>query len=478
MTPTSVLEVEPQFDGGSFRDPEARVVTREGMVYRCLSDHALEDWTLLESTEFFRRFVEGGELVRTERVDDAALRFLGREWSGVLRHETVPVISYPFEWPFGMLKDAALLQLDLTLAALQEGMTLKDGTPYNVQWRGPAPVFIDIGSFTRYVEGTPWLGYRQFCQLFLYPLFLQAYKNVPYHPWLRGSLEGIDASHCKALLSPRDWLRRGVLAHVHLQAAAQRHFRDTTRNVRNDLRAAGFDRALIVNNLRRLRRTVERLEWSATRSTWSDYGVEHNYSDEDVSRKRQFVHDAVSSRRPRLVWDIGCNVGTYTRLAAEHADYVVGLDADHLTMHRLYLDLRREGRTNILPLLGDVADPSPALGWRGLERGPLRDRGAPDLILCLALIHHVTLGRNVPVAEFIEWLAGFGADVVVEFVSTDDPMVQRLTRNHSGARTDYSLDAVSRGLKQHFGSVTSEVLTSGMRTLFHARAARSAARSA
>ena len=251
------------FDPGSFRDPDTRVFRHDGAIFRCLSARALEDWNHLSSTEFYDRITREGAVVATEQVVDVgALPTLDSKWSAVLKHETVPFISYPYEWPFGMLKDAALLQLDLTVAALDDGMTLKDATPYNIQWFGSKPRFIDLGSFTRYEPGDPWAGYRQFCSQFLYPLFLQAYKGVPYHPWLRGSLEGIEATHCLGLLSSRDFLRPGVLTHVYLQAKAQSRYEDSDRDVKRDLRAAGFGAAMIKNNIQRMRRTVERLEWN------------------------------------------------------------------------------------------------------------------------------------------------------------------------------------------------------------------------
>ena len=214
---------------------------------------------------------------------------LDARWAAVLEHERLPLVSYPYEWSFSMLKDAALLQLDLTRAALDEDMTLKDATAFNVQWLGAQPTFIDIGSFTAYAAGEPWAGYRQFCEMFFYPLLLQAYRNVPFHPWLRGSLEGITAEQCNALLSGRDLLRRGVLAHVYLQAKAQARYDDTPGNVRQELRAAGFGAALIKHNIERLRQTVARLQWDAGRSTWSEYQREHSYEDADLRRKTEFV---------------------------------------------------------------------------------------------------------------------------------------------------------------------------------------------
>ena len=460
----------PPYEPGSFRDPDTRVFLHREGVFRALTPRALADWKRLAETRFYRRFTDEGRLIATREAAPADdLPALDPKWAAVLEHARVPVVSYPYEWPFGMLRDAALLQLDLTLAALGEGMTLKDATPFNVQWIGARPAFIDIGSFTAYEPGAPWAGYRQFCETYLYPLLLQAYRNVPFHPWLRGRLDGITADECRSLLSGRDRLRPGVLAHVLLQARAQARFADADADVGAELRAAGFGAALIRSNVSRLRRTVARLRWAPARSAWSDYQRILSYDDADRDRKRAFVERALRARRRRLVWDIGCNTGIYSRLAAEHADYVLALDADHLVIERLYESLEAEDRASILPLVADVADPSPGLGWRGRERRPLADRGVPDFILCLALAHHVVIGRNVPLADFIAWLAGFGAEVVVEIVDRGDPMVERLLRNRRGQAIEYS-DAAARALlERHFGTVDREPLASGTRALYHGR---------
>ncbi|MCY4633935.1 MAG: class I SAM-dependent methyltransferase [Acidobacteria bacterium] len=460
----------PRFEPGSFRDPDTRVFHHEGTVFRALTEPALADWRRLADTRFYRRMSGEGRLVGTREVTGREdLPALAPAWAAVLEHARIPVVSYPYEWSFGMLRDAALLQLDLTLAALDEEMTLKDATPFNVQWHGVRPTFIDLGSFTVYQPGDPWTGYRQFCETFLYPLFLQAYRNAPFHPWLRGRLDGMTAAECRSLLSARDWLRPGVLAHVCLQAQVQARYEASNGNVRAQLRAAGFGAALIRNNVARLRRTVERLRWTPARSTWSEYADEHGYEDADLERKAAFVRRVLESRRWSLVWDVGCNTGAYSRLAADHADYVVALDADHVVVDRLYRALRDEGRTNVLPLVADAADPSPGLGWRGRERRPLGDRCSPELILCLALAHHLVIGRHVPFADLADWLADFEADVILEFVDRGDPMVERLLRHRDGGRLDYSRAAAEAALARHFHLVGRETLASGARTLYHCR---------
>ncbi len=460
--------VDPVVEPGSFRDRHGRVYYRDGAVCRGLSPTALAEWRKLSKTAFFARHQEEGKIVATEELSADEAAALGTGWAGALRHERIPFVSYPYEWPFGMLRDAALLHLELCLVALDEGMLLKDASSFNVQWIGCRPVFIDVPSFETLRPGEAWAGYRQFCQLFLYPLMLQSYKNLDFHPWLRGSLEGIDSLQCRRVMSARDLLRPGVFAHVYLQSKLQGRYAGSRRSVRGELKRAGFDRELIRANLTRLSKLVAGLEWKQSRSTWSNYAAENTYSESDHRAKADFVARAVGRRRRRLVWDLGCNTGVFSELAAGHADTVVAMDADHLAVEFLYRRLRREGKSsNILPLVGNLADPSPDLGWRCLERKNLERRGRPDFVLSLALIHHMVIAANVPLAEFVAWLADLGGSLVIEFVSKEDPMVKMLLLNKEDQYDDYRLDHFERRLEEAFQIRDRLPLQSGTRFLFH-----------
>jgi SAM-dependent methyltransferase len=443
-------------------------------VYRVLSEHGAADWRALAESPLLDRLTSEGTLVATEEVPGDALGefagILAESTEAVLRHERIPFVSYPYEWTFGMLRDAALLELDLELAALEEGLTLKDATPYNVQFRGSAPVFIDVGSFERLREGEPWAGYRQFCMLFLYPLLLQAYKNIPFQPWLRGSIDGITPSQAVRFFNLRDRLRRGVLTHVALHARLERRYEEREGgDVKEDLRKANFKTELVKANVQRLRKLVAGLGWKAGDTAWTNYRQDCTYSDAEAERKAEFVRDAVASAGPGLVWDMGCNDGAYSRVAAEHADYVVAFDYDHATVEALYRSLRAEGEQRILPLVANLADPSPGLGWRGLERRPLEDRGTPDMALALALIHHVSITANVPVAEFLDWLLGLDCALVIEFPTREDPMVRKLlSGKREGSNADYELETFERLLGERFQIGRSEPLPSGTRVLYQA----------
>ena len=423
-------------------------------MLRELSPRALEDWEALERARFFRRALGDGRIVATEEIAP-----------GLLRHERVAFVSYPYEWPFEMLRDAALLELGLIEEALAEGFVLKDGTPYNVQWRGTQPVFVDVGSFERLREGEPWAGYRQFCTLFLYPLLLQAYRGVAPQPLLRGSLEGIEPEQARALLRGRDVFRRGVLAHVVLHARMEAKHAARQHDVRSELKAAGFRSELIRANLRRLRKLIERLRPERRRSAWASYRDIAPYSDEDVLRKERFVRNA---GRAGLAWDLGCNDGRFAR--AVDAETVVAIDGDECVAGELYSKLRGEGSRTILPLVVDLADPSPGLGWRGLERRPLEQRGRPELVLCLALVHHLAIGRNLPLEELVAWLRALGARLVVEFADRDDPMVKRLLAvKRAETHEDYGRATFESALARRFELERCEQLGSGTRTLYLAR---------
>jgi SAM-dependent methyltransferase len=464
-TPTT--SARAGLEPGSFRDPESRVFYSGDEVYRALSADGLTDFEALEATGL----LDDERIVRTERASDVAALgdLLVHHPAAVLRHERIPFVSYPYEWTFSMLKDAALLQLDLLLAALEHDLVLKDSTPYNVQFKGALPRFVDVGSFERIREGEPWVGYRQFCMLYLYPLLLQSAKRVPFHPWLRGSIDGIRPSEMRPLMNFRDRFRKGVFTNVILHAKLEERYSDKPQQVKDEVKRV-FKKELFVANVRKMRKLVQRLEWDPPKGVWTAYGERNSYTDDDAKRKDDFVREVATSRDWNLVWDIGCNNGRYSRIAAEGARTVLAIDADQGPVELLYRDLREERNEQILTLTMNLADPSPGLGWRGLERKSLPERGKPDLVLALALVHHVAISANVPVKEFIDWLASLGTALVIEFPTREDPMVKKLLApKRDGLHPDYELDFFERTLKEAFEVERSERLESGTRVLYYAR---------
>ncbi|TDB70648.1 methyltransferase [Micromonospora sp. KC723] len=455
-------------DPGSFRDPTNRVFHDGDQVLRGLDPQAARDWAALAASAFFAGLLAEGKVCGTAQVDPAVLP----GWTAVLRHERIPFVSHPYEWSFGMLRDAALLHLEILRRALPAGFSTKDGSAYNLQWRGATPIFIDIGSFTPLTDGEPWAGYRQFCQTLLYPLLLQAHLGLDFQPWLRSRVDGIEPDQMRRLFRGARRLLPGVPTHVHLHGAMQRrHAGASSADVRAQLRSAGYSRELALATVRGLERLIRRLDHREESSHWVDYQRTCSYTAPDRVEKERFVETAVQAAGgPRLVLDLGANDGRYARIAARHAAVVVAVEQDPAVVDTLYRTLRAEGDQRILPLVMDLADPSPGGGWGGVERAGFTTRARADVVLALAVVHHLAIGRNVPLGQVVDQLLGClrpNGRLVVEFVHPEDPMARRLLANKpDGIFPEYRRDVFERLLAARCRVERQRELPSGTRTLY------------
>lgn len=466
-------------DLGSFRDRSNRVYHLDGKVLRGVDQQSLANWRALRTEGFFVDLLSEGKVIGTEEFDGASLEGLPSAWPGYLAHDRVPVITYPYEWSFGMLKDAALLHLDILLRAIPEGWTLKDATAYNVQWQGPHPVFIDIPSFEPYVEGDPWVGYRQFCMMFLYPLMFKAYRDIDYIPFLRGSLEGIDPHVANQVLTGFTRFRKGVLGHVYLHSRFQGRFSgkdlDEARELTETANAGGpaerkrirHSPAMVLGTIDGLRRVVERLRVPERRTTWGNYDSEHSYASDSAAVKAAFVEKHVLAKKRRVAWDLGCNTGTFSKICAKNTDIVLSVDGDDKAIERLYQDQKVQDASKILPLVMNLANVSPNHGWRGRERAAFDQRGKPELVLCLALIHHIVISANIPLEEFLGWLRDLGADVVIELVSLEDDMTKMLLRNRVNQYQELEEANFERVVSELFEIKEAKELKGGHRKLYY-----------
>lgn len=457
---------ESRYDSGSFRDPNSRVWRDGSRVLRGLNEAAAADFAALTVTNFYRGACKAGDLVSSNPVEAVAPD--GSEWALVLEHAPIEVITYAHEWSFSMLQDAASLTLKLVRAAIDEDMTSKDATPYNVQFVGAKPTFIDIASFEPYRTGEPWWGYRQFCQMFLYPLMFTAYKDLPHQPWLRGAVDGISPEQARRVLQGRRHGSKGLIPHVWLHAKADRRFKGGSAGTVNDLKRAGYNKKIYVALVDRLRKLVDGLSWNRSDSAWVDYSQRGHYASNDLLSKADFVRGVVAQRHRSQVWDIGANDGMFSRIAVEHADVVLAMDADALVVDRLYQTLRDDGPDRIIPLVVNFADPTPGIGWRTTERPPLTERSKPELVLALAVIHHLALTHNVPTAAVLDFFFELNAEVVLEVPKESDQMVKELkSHKRAGTHDGYTLGAIETQINQRFDVREREQLPGGTRLLFH-----------
>jgi len=428
-------EADPHPPGGevriaaspaSFRDPSGSVHVRGERVFRTVMPRAAADFEFVRGTGLLEPLIRAGKVVEERIADPAELGDAAAGAYRVLEHPKLAMVSYPYEWPFAALKSAALLHLELHLESLAHGVNLSDASAYNIQFRGARPVFIDLLSFRRYREGEYWLGHRQFCEQFLNPLLLRALRDVPFQAWYRGAQEGVTAGELARVLGWRDKLSLRVLTHVTLQARFQ-----AGATARAEAQQRLRTRPLALSAFRYMLGGLQR--WiaglappRAGRTTWSDYTSHTSYSAYEMAAKRAFVAEFVAATRPRMIWDLGCNTGDFSALALDAgAGLAVGFEGDHGALELAFE--RAVGKNlNFLPLYLDACNPSPAQGFAQAERMGLQQRARPDALLALALLHHLAIGRNVPLDRLLDWLLALAPQGVIEFVPKADPMVQRL----------------------------------------------------
>lgn len=434
-----------KFDPASFKDPAGRVFSSRGRIFRELTPLGEKNWKEFRDSGLADELVQEGLLVKTWESSDPA------HPAGVLiEHEPLP-ISYAYEWPPSMLRDAALLHLRLMERLLPRGFILKDASPYNVLFQGVRPRFIDVLSIERWEPGDIWAGYGSFCDAMLYPLMLHAYKGIPYHDWLRGSLNGIRPESFAKLFGWLDLLKPGVLAHVDLRARLHARFQRPGGALRSDVKMAALPASAILRNVSGLRAVIEGLPRRKGKpSDWCSYPANNSYDPAAREMKRAFVDRSLAQLKPRLLWDIGCNTGEMLRVAARHCELVIGLDSDADVVDALAEECRREGVNNVLPLVQDICNPSPGMGWACAERKSLFDRDKPDAVMALAVVHHLAVRGGVPLEEQLGLFAAAAPHALIEFVDRSDPMFVELRANMDAGQEAYGADEFKRCADAYF----------------------------
>jgi ribosomal protein L11 methylase PrmA len=459
----------------SFRDPSGFLFKRDGVLYRQVSHTYSEEYTRLMDSGLYARLVKADLLIAHEDMSitadphastaepivepaDKDLAFK------ILRPKLLPFISYPYEWSFGQLKDAALATLSIQRRALKLGMSLKDASAYNIQFQNGKPTLIDTLSFEIYKEGEPWVAYRQFCQHFLAPLALMAYRDVRLSQLLRVYIDGIPLDLASALLPWRTRWNLGLLSHIHLHASAQKRFSDVSLAEARGSRK--MSKQALTALIESLRTTVHKLAWKPAGTEWADYYSANNYTDDAFEHKKVLVGEWLSRIEAKNIWDLGANTGVFSRVAAVTGAQVISADIDPAAVEVNYRLVKENKEGNLLPLVLDLTNPSPAIGWNNNERESFLQRGPVDAVLALALVHHLAISNNVPLRRVADFFGGCGEWLIVEFVPKSDSQVKKLLRSRIDIFNEYTQAGFEAAFGERYSVVESIAVRESERRLY------------
>lgn len=447
---------------GSFRDPSGFVFMAEGQLLRHVGFLYKDHYDRFVQSGLKDKLFDQGLIIPFEEI-----KFDSSDYPSaykILKPDLVPFISYPFEWCFGQLKDAALALLSIQSLALEYGMSLKDASAYNFQFMGGKAILIDVLSFELYRENKPWVALQQFCKHFLAPLALMSLKDVRLGQLLRIDVEGIPLDLASTLLPLRSWLSPSLFFYIHAHALAQRRSKSSKPNKR--IAQGIFSLNAFRTMIGQLRGSISRMKWNMNTTRWSEYSAEELVESDYFKSKHNIISEFVDSVKPQSAWDLGANTGLMSRLLSSRGISVISMDADYGAIEKNYQEVKRTGEKRVLPLVVDLDNPSPALGWSNQERQSLFERGRPDLILCLALIHHLAIGNNLPLRMIAELFHGLTSWLIIEFVPKSDPNVQTMMSLREDIFLTYDEQSFEEEFQRYFEIIHREKVVNSDRVLY------------
>lgn len=422
---------------GSFRDPSGHLVWRDDEIFRVVTRHYEPQFRTATESGLFRLAIDAGLMLEFRAVDARTVvpAVTDVHTIAVLQPDRVPMITYPYEWSFSQLKDAAVATLKLHLMALKHGMLLKDASAYNIQFVRGRAVHIDHLSFDHVSEHAAWPAYGQFCRHFLAPLLLMSRVDLSLGRLSLVHLDGIPLDLAARLLPWSTRLSPAAQMHIHMHARASRKYADSAGAAQRTTRRLSVSAFEAIAGA--LLGTVERLEPRDQKTEWAGYYDDTNYSDAALAEKKAMVRAFAASVGPRTIWDMGGNNGAFSRVVHDLAQLVVCMDVDPRAVDENHRICRQNRIGNILPMVVDLTNPSPAIGFANKERGTLGERGQPDLAMALALIHHLAISNNLPLSYIAEFFADVAPRLLIEFVPKSDSQVQRLLASRPDIFPDY-----------------------------------------
>jgi len=452
-------------NAGSFRDPAGFVFAHKGTIYRQVNKAGKPDYEYFIKSGLYAKLAGEGLMVAHEEVILHDLPADPERYK-IIKPTKIPFITYPYEWCFSQLKSAALLTMHIQKTAIGHGMILKDASAYNVQFFGNRALFIDSLSFRVYKPGAPWDGYRQYCEHFITPLAMAAYGYIGAIKALRANLDGIPLAEAARTLPARARLRRGLAVHLYLHATSRRRYDSRAEDGTKERKVSKLAMSGLISSLEK---TVKRLDPPKQTTQWGEYYSDTNYSESAFKAKRETVAKKLMSIKPmpRIVWDLGANDGTFSEIAAAMGIYTLAFDIDPGAVELNFAKERSPVMAGLLlPVLQDLANPSPALGWAHGERLSLEQRGPADVLVVLALIHHLAIGNNLPLERIAEYFSGLGKFMIIEFVPRSDSKAKILLRHRANMFHDYTASNFERVFSRYFTIVEKEAVTDSQRVIY------------
>ncbi len=448
----------------SFRDNDSVILNYHNEVIRVIYTSYQPHFEAFENGGFMQQLIKEQKLIPHKDITSEIKEIETKESIyKIIKPDYIPFISYPYEWSFSQLKQAAILTLDIQLEALKKDLTLKDATAYNVQFLNGKPLFIDTTSFEIYEPGKPWVAYKQFCQHFLAPLLLYKYGIPDAVKLAWSSIDGIPLTTVAKILPLKSRFNFFVWTHIHYHAKLELKYNSnqTFKDKKIVLSKSKLEAFLLF-----LKSGVEKLELPLSKTTWSNYYATFSYSEKTFDQKKEIVNQFLTNIKSDTILDVGCNTGEFSVIASKHAKQVIAIDFDYMVIENLFKIIQKKSIKNITALIVDLSNPSPAIGWANTERASFYNRTKYDTVLALAVIHHLAIGNNIPIANIVQLFASITNHLIIEFVPKTDPQTQKLLVTKKDIFTHYTLEEFKHQFEKHFTINSFEKLNDSDRVLF------------
>ncbi|MBC8296020.1 MAG: 50S ribosomal protein L11 methyltransferase [Pelagibacterales bacterium] len=462
-----MIKDEFTYESSSFRDNFGNVFNYKDKILRSVKIVASKNYEFLKDNYIFEKSINSNFLIKFQEMDKNKLPKYFGQFKYVLESKTIPFISYPYEWSFDQLKDAALHHLNFQIFLLNLNTILRDSSAYNVQFINGRPIFIDVLSLKKYEEGEYWTGYGQFCENFLNPLLLGSLKGIRHNDWFKGSLEGISTREFNKILSLKDKISLKILIHIVGHSNLQNQNINNPKKIEKKLKnIKKFQKSSYLFLLKQIKNWIENLKFKKSKTIWENYENEHTYNKLEFEEKKIIVGNFVEKIKPEKLIDLGCNTGIFSEVAiSKGATNVVGLDFDDNAISQAYKK-SFEKKINFLPLVLNLANPSPNQGWMQNERKGLIERFKSDALVALALEHHLVIGKNIPIVQFLKWIKNIARFGLIEFIPKTDETVLKMLSSRKDIFEDYNETYFEKKLSEQTKIVNKHIISKSGRIIF------------